>query len=322
MKKELNEVFDELTKNSSYDTYIDGFFGMGGSLKSLSGSLLKHGVKTVIVNDINPCIIKMHQNVRNNSIEMIDYFIETIRNEIVIPYGKLYVSAEDFIELKNKMVKRFYELQKKKSYGVEMSTLLIMISMFNYSGGLNIKNNGDIRFGNNIYQFRPITDFLYKTVKKINTFSELYNQFDMKFYNEDYFHLHKCLKYLPYTIWNIDTVYVKENYDKYIYEDMENLKNSDIRECKMNYGQSDFNHIGVLEGLKDIDFIYNNNTHPLMYHYKKKFSLNHKLFERNETMGSKKNENVKKVTEIILYANNFKQPINQSIENLPLEKCS
>ena len=110
----------------------------------------------------------------------------------------------------------------------------------------------------------------------------------MKFYNCDYFELYRTFKDRKNTLWNIDTVYVKENMTPYVKEEMESLTNAQIDGCACNYGQKVFDHLGVLESLKDIDFIYNNNIHPIMYYYAQKFNLKHKLFIRNENISNKK----------------------------------
>ena len=144
----------------------------------------------------------------------------------------------------------------------------------------------------------------------------------MKFFNSDYFALHKKFKNRKNTLWNIDPVYLKEDYTKYNLEEMMNFKNSDIKGCVVNYSQKDFNHIGVLETLKDIDFIYNNNTSPLLYHYINKFNLEHRLFNRKENITSAKGAKVKDITEIIIHKNNFKEPLNNIFDSKPLEKCA
>jgi hypothetical protein len=323
MRNDLNDIFNNyLTKYNQYDTYVDGFYGMGGSFKALSDSLQKHGVKTVIVNEINTCIITMHENIRNSPIKMRDYFLEFVRTEIIIPYKKLYIPIEEFLKVKQKMIQRFNELQKKKEFGIETSTLLIMLSAFNFSGMMSFKKGGIISFGKPIYEFDDIDDFFYKTIKRIDTYSELYNRFDMKFFNSDYFILHKEFKNRKNTLWNIDPVYFKANYSEYNTEEMMNLKNSDIPACVVNYAQKDFNHIGVLETLKDIDFIYNNNTSPILYHYINKLDLEYRPFDRKEVITSTKNAKVKNVVELILYKNNFKQPLNNIFDSKSLEKCA
>lgn len=213
-------------------------------------------------------------------------------------------------------------LQKKNEFGVETSTLFIMLCTSNFSGSVNFKKDGSIYFSNEIFRTKSIDDFYMRTIKKITKFSELYNQFDMEFYNNDYFVLHKHLKKLPNTLWNIDTVYVKEDYSDYDEEEMLNLKNEEIRECKANYGRNDFNHRGVLDSLEHIDFIYNNNTHPIMYHYIHKFKTHHKLFDRKSTMSGKKDTKCIKVTEIILYKDNFKKSANNFIPSKSTQECA
>jgi len=322
MAAELNDIFNNhLTKNNSYHTYIDGFFGMGGSFKALSDSLEKHGVKHIIANEINPCISKMHINIRNAPHKMKDYFLNVIRTKIIIPYGELYIPYNELLKVIRNLVDRFKYLQDKKEFGVETSTLLIMLSVFNYSGMLRFNKGGKLGLSKSIYKLGAINDFFLKTIKRIDTFSKLYNRFDMKFYNYDYLTLHKYYKDKENTLWNIDPVYLKENYKEYNKEEMENIKNSDIRECTVNYAQPQFKHLETLDTLEGIDFIYNNNTSPVLYHYIYKFNLQYQEFRRKENIDGKSGKKAKIVTEIILSKNNFK-PANNPLPSKPTTKCA
>lgn len=312
IKKELNEIFTEIAETNKFTTYIDGFFGMGGSFKALSDALLEHQVKEIIVNDINKCIVIMHKCIRDYADEMIEYYLERIRCDIVIPYQKLFIAAEDLIIVKKKWIAEFEEFQKDKKFGIETSTLFIMLCAFNFSGVVQMNKKGDIKFTQRLYCVYDIKSFLFNTIGRIRTFNELYNKFDMKFYSSDYFVLFQNYQYKTNALWNIDTVYLKEDYSEYKKSDMENIKNSSIVECTCNYGQDNFDHIGVLETLKNINFIYNNNSHPLIYHYIKKLNLNYKRFIRYEAINDNMKDKAKAIQELIVYGNNFKNTsINQ-----------
>jgi len=322
MRKELNDIFNNyLTRYNFYDTYIDGFYGMGGSFKALSDSLEKHGVKNIIVNEINPCISKMHMNIRNAPNKMKDYFLDVIRTKVVMPYGKLNIPYDEMIKAKKVLIDRFKYLQDREEFGVETSTLLIMLSAFNYSGMLQFRKGGKLGFGLPIYQYSDIDDFFLKTIKRIDTFSKLYNRFDMKFYNYDYLTLHKHFKDKPHTLWNIDPVYFKEDYREYNKEEMENIKNEDIRECTVNYAQPQFKHLECLDTIKDIDFIYNNNTSPLLYHYIYELNLEYKIFDRSDNINGKAKKKAKIIKELILHKNNYKNPANNLLQK-PTQKCA
>lgn len=323
MEEDLNDIFNNyLTKNNHYNTYIDGFFGMGGSFRALNDSLYNHGVRKVIVNEINPCISRMHENIRNSPQKMIDYFLEFMRTEIVIPHKKLYISADELLKIKKIMRKRFYSLQNKQMFGVETSTLMIMLSAFNYSGIVNFTKDGSISFGTPIYEYTDVEDFFYKTIKRINTYSHLYKRFEMKFINSDYLTLYKHYKKESHTLWNIDPVYLEENKRKYNKDEISNLEDSYLIGCGIDYSQKRFNHKGVLESLKDIDFIYNNNTHPLLHHYIQEFDLQSKPFIRKENTGSKKGKKVKEVEELTLYQTNYNKSANNLITSKPTQECA
>jgi len=323
MEEDLNDIFNNyLTKHNHYDTYIDGFYGMGGSFRALSESLHKHGVQKIIVNEINPCICRMHENIRNSPQKMIDYYLEFIRTEILIPHKKLYISTHKLLEIKRIMKKRFYSLQKEEKFGVETSTLMIMLSAFNYSGVVNFTKDGSISFGTLIYEAGDVEDFFYKTIKRINTYHNLYKKFEMKFFNSDYLTLYKHFKKEPNTLWNIDPVYLEENKQKYTREEILNIKDSELIGCGINYSQKIFNHRGVLESLKDIDFIYNNNIHPLLHFYIDEFDLKSKPFIRKDNTGSKKGKKVKEVEELTLYQNNYNKSANNLITSKPSQKCA
>ena len=318
MRKELNLIYNELSENNSYDTLIDPFCGMGGSIKSLEPSLIKSGVKKIIMNDINIRIITLHENVRNHKDEMIEEIIEIIREKILKRHNRLFITIDELHNIQTELREEFYTLQNNKDFGISLSVRLILLAQFNYSGVMTFQKNGDIRFVAGIYDAPDIKGFLFNAIESINVFNRLYNQFEMKFYNNDYFEVYNNFKYLPNTLWNIDTVYVKENYSEYIESEMDNLQNHEILGCSCNYSKSSFPHIEVLETLKDIDFIYNNNIHPIIQHFKKKLKLNSIFFERKESINAKDKTEVKRVTEVILYQNNFSrtlllEPINKSV---------
>lgn len=185
MKKELNEIFIEMTKTNKFNTYIDGFFGMGGSFKALSDALLEHQVKEIIVNDISKCIIIMHKCIRDYADEMIEYYLERIRCDIVMPYQKLFIAAKDLIIVKKKWIAEFESLQKDKKFGIETSTLFIMLCAFNFSGVVQMNKNGDIKFTQRLYCVGDVKNFLFNTISRISTFHELYSKFEMKFYSSN-----------------------------------------------------------------------------------------------------------------------------------------
>jgi len=143
----------------------------------------------------------------------------------------------------------------------------------------------------------------------------------MTIYNSDYFTLYREFKNRPNTLWNIDPVYLKEDYRPYNKDEMQNITNADIKECEVNYSQANFKHLECLETLKDIDFIYNNNTSPVLYHYINKFNLQFKVFNRKEAISAKSNQNVKTVQETIIYQNNYKKAANNFIEKSS-QKCA
>jgi len=305
METEIQECYKELSITKTFEVYIDPFTGMAGSFKALEELLKSSNVKKVILNDINTCIITFHENIRNHKDEMIDEFLEIIREKIIKKYKKLFLTVEEFEEVQSILRDEFYQLQEEKKFGVQTSIRLILLSAFNYSGVMSIKRDGDITFSKSIYDANDIKDFLFNTITRIETFNNLYTQFEIEFYNEDYFRVFDKFKKQPNTLWNIDTVYLKEDYSEYIESDMENLSSSDIPECSCNYGQKIFPHIEVLETLKEIDFIYNNNEHPILKHYEKKFNLKSKYFTRKESIDAKNATEVKEVREMILFQNNF-----------------
>jgi len=304
-KNELNEVYSMLSKGRVYETIIDGFCGTGGSIKALEPSLLKSGVKKIVMNDISPCVITLHENVRNASQDMIDEYVEIIRVKVIQKYQKLFLTLDEFEEILTELKEEFNTFQKSGEFGVKTSVIFMMLSSFNYSGIVDFKVGGNINLYETIYDGTKVRNFLFGIPARIKEYSRLYNQFEMVFYNEDYFRLYEALKHSPKTLWNIDTVYVKENYSEYIQSEMEKLRNSDIAECYCNYGQKKFPHIEVLETLEDINFIYNNNTHPILTHYKNKFNLNSIDFLRNDNINADNKKKAKKIKEEILFQNNF-----------------
>lgn len=81
-------------------------------------------------------------------------------------------------------------------------------------------------------------------------------------------------------------------------------------------------HLETLDTTKEIDFIYNNNTSPVLYHYIYKFNLKHREFDRSDNIDGKARKKTKVIRELILFGNNYKQPANNPLLQKPTQKCA
>ena len=87
------------------------------------------------------------------------------------------------------------------------------------------------------------------------------------------------------------------------------VSSKDLKDCAIDYNQK-FDHIRILKELDNLNFIYNNNAHPILNYYANEFNINVGTFIRNEVTSSKLGETTKKVKELILFKNSL---LNKSV---------
>lgn len=312
MDNELNEVFDFLHSekikktNCGYDTIVDIFGGAGNSMLVLEDSLKVSGVKNFILNDINPVIYQTHLDYKENPNELRNEFSEIIRTKFIKRYGTIFLEKKKFEEVIAILVDELKNLEDKKQYSSSSSILFIILRDLAYSGAINFHSDGTFKFSKKIYDLKRYFPWFFRQLNRISYFSKIYNDLDIQIYNLDCFELleMKGIKGNPNALINLDPPYIKQTTKNYAFEELEHLTSKELKDCDIDYNQK-FPHIELLKLLPNYNFIYNNNSHPIVNFYANKINSNSKPFNRKEVMTSKKDKEVKIVEETILFKNSI-----------------
>jgi len=319
MIEELNDVFDKLhlekhsITSKGYDTFIDLFGGGANSTIALLDSLKLGGCKEFIFNDIDKCVYSTHLNCKEKPEEMISEFSEFIRTNFIKPYKTVFLSNEIYNKIIAPEIDEFYRLQTNKDYGVPLSIRFMLFRELSYSGTLKYrseKDGGGHQFTKKVYDMSRATSEIFRIIPKIMKFSELYNKHNIKFYNEDAFDLLQTDKFkdLSHTLINLDPPYVDEMKEDIDEEKLKVMTSEELKDCTIDYNIQ-FNHIALLESLSSMNFIYNNNRHPIVEFYANKINASYETFNRNECISSKKDKKNKTVEEYIVYNNSTIHPL-------------
>lgn len=321
MKKELiyclNSLVVEKVKktNKGFKIFIDGFVGAMNSTIVLMDELVLLGFEKVIVNDINPCLVQVHFDIRNRPNELTSEYLEIIRTKYFKNYGGIFLEKEQYEQIHYELNEEFMELQKNNEFGIRTSIIFLLLQGTTYSGiprydKSKKAKSTDFKFSKKIYDIDRYHSVLLNQIPKIRKFSKIYNKIDIEFRNQDFFNLVEEFRTNEEVLFNLDVPYFEELKE----EDTSNkmsleTTSKDLKDCAIDYNQK-FDHIRILKELDNLNFIYNNNAHPILNYYANEFNINVGTFIRNEVTSSKLGETTKKVKELILFKNSL---LNKSV---------
>jgi len=315
MKVELNYIFEKVyleklrKTGKGFDIFIDGFAGAMNSTIVLMDSLILANVKKVIINDINPCLIQVHNDIRNNSKALISEYTEIIRTKYIKKYGGLFLTVEEYKQIHYELNEEFMRLQRANQFGVRTSIIFLLLQGVMYSGIPKYdKSEGakdtDFKFTYKIYDIERYHSVILNQIPKIRQFSKIYNEVDIEFRNQDFFELLEEFKYNPDVLFNLDVPYIKEGKEVLNVELLSIMTSKDLEDCVINYNLY-FDHLKIIKELENINFIYNNNAHPILNYYANRFDISVGNFTRKECTATKLGEETKKVKELILFKNSL-----------------
>jgi site-specific DNA-adenine methylase len=244
-------------------------------------------------------LLTVHENIAYNYDELKKEYITIIKDKIIKPYGTTHIQYEEQLKVYEEIRAEFYELQNKKEFGVACSIRFIILTMFSYSG--NTKINDDLTFQftkESVYNEKGLLATLSIPIR-LKKFNEIYNKFDIEFRFGNAFDLLEEYKNNQNVLLNMDPPYVKEDRSK------EMTENTIIIGVGIEYGQQDFSHERLVKDyLNCTNFIYNNNIHPFLLDYEKKYNLHSTIHDRpNSNSRVEKGEKRDIVREIILWEN-------------------
>ena len=321
MKKELiyclNSLVVEKVKktNKGFKIFIDGFVGAMNSTIVLMDELVFLGFEKVIVNDINPCLVQVHFDIRNRPNELISEYLEIITTKYFKNYGGIFLEKEQYEQIHYELNEEFMKLQKNNEFGIRTSIIFLLLQGTTYSGiprydKSKKAKSTDFKFSKKIYDIDRYHSVLLNQIPKIRKFSKIYNKIDIEFRNEDFFNLVEEFRTNKEVLFNLDVPYFEELKEEDTANKMSlETTSKDLKDCAIDYNQK-FDHIRILKELDNLNFIYNNNAHPILNYYANEFNINVGTFIRNEVTSSKLGETTKKVKELILFKNSL---LNKSV---------
>ena len=315
MAEELNEIFDKLYlekvayTNKGYDSFIDVLGGAANSTIVLLDSLIISGVKKFYFNDIDCCIYNTHKNCKDKSEEMINQFSEFVRTKFIQPYGTIFLDRDTYQKIISEEIDEFYKLQSNKDYGASTTVRFMFLRELAFSGVLRYRkkeDGGGHEYSKSIYNMKRATNELFRIIPKIMKFSKLYNEIDIQFYNMDAFELLELdeFKNNADCLVNLDPPYVDEMQDDIDEDILKDMSDNELEDCTVNYNV-DFKHIDLLKKFNKMNFIYNNNKHPIVEYYSNKVNASHELFNRVDNLSATKDKKSKIVQEYIVNNNSL-----------------
>jgi len=239
--------------NNKIDTLVSPCAGSVSGVISYSEILKSHGIKHLVLNDLNLTIINFFKNVKEN--------IQELKNEVVnlIIESKDYLNdlccdKEDYKILYQYFLEKLKEFEKNGLHShITASALFYFLSRDSYNGiyKYDIENNFTKQVNMSPDDRSRLQIFL-KNVLELDKISEFLNSFEtVEFLTMDCIELVNRTNHLKNVIYDADPVYVKtESEDDLIF-------------VGNNYGfeKESFDHKGFLEAFKGTNFIYFNNTH-------------------------------------------------------------
>jgi hypothetical protein len=313
MKEELNEIFEKLyydklnRTGTGYTIFVDTFGGALNSTLVLKSLLQLTDVKTFIANDIDKVVYHTHLHCKEEPNEMIKEFANIIITKFIDIYGTIFISKIKFQSVLKELVEEFNELQTTENYCIALSVRFIILRDFQFSGNLEYnKKTGLMRMSSKIYDTKKMYKWFFKQPIRIQRISKIYNELDIQFYNLDCFELLKLkeIKNNPNALINLDPPYVKQTNKTFTEEELEKMTDKEIEDCRVDYNQK-FPHTELLKLLPTMNFIYNNNKHPIVDYYVKKMTAKSVIFDRKEKMTARKGKKVAIVKESIVYYNSL-----------------
>lgn len=203
------------------------------------------------------------------------------------------------------------QLQRSNQFGVRTSIIFLLLQGVMYSGIPKYDNSEnardtDFKFSHKIYDIDRYHSVLLNQIPKIKQFSKIYNQVEIEFRNQDFFGILEEFRGNPHVLFNLDVPYITEGKEVLDDEYLSKMTSKDLEDCVINYNLY-FDHLKIIKELKNINFIYNNNAHPILTYYASKFDIEVGEFMRSENTSSKLGEETKRVKEFILFKNSFVQ---------------
>jgi len=294
LSKDLNILFKKY-KNKNITTYIEPFAGGLGSFIFTLPTLKEIGVKKVYLNDINTSLISTYKIIKTDPDIIYNAYISIEKQyQKTIPKSAyLLHKTNDKKELRlllqganDFFIKKRLEFNKiKHKESLKASALFLFLMQHCFNSVYRENNSGHF---NSPYNWETgIPNF---NLKKDNfkEYSDLFNSFDIEFYNESCFVFLERFKHIiHFSLLYCDPPYY----------------NADKAENKYNE-----NHFGKKEQILLLDYIkyftysaFSNHKDTMFTHFCKENKFKNLTFHRSNIMSSKSTSRKDKVAETLAF---------------------
>lgn len=261
LKEHLKKEVDVILSQKKLTHYVEPFAGGLGAFLGVYDTLLNHGVKNIILNDINAKLINFYTIVRDNPEALIKQYhnLETAFNMTIPEQSKLLHKTKDKVVLKTllKPCEENYK-QVRDNFNQQQSPELSAASLLflqnhcfngvyreNSKGGYNTPFNWEAK----LYTEEKIRE-------KVLSVHNLFKQFNIQFSNVSF----EDINFNDYSLYYLDPPYINE---------VEALENQ--------YHKDSFNVEKQKQLIKKISkssFIYSNHDNELLLKEFQNYSLN------------------------------------------------
>ncbi len=234
-----------LTNKKNIDTYVEPFAGGLGAFLSVYDTLLKMGVKNIVINDINKKLIDFYEVVNNKSEELIvEYLSLELDFEKTIPENARQLNiSKHKDQLKPLMSKAddFYKSIRSKfnneKDAIKSSAYLLFLQKHCFNGIYRENSKGEY---NTPFNWEPKVFTNDDVKERIIDLKGVFSKFNMIFSSQSF----ELLDYNKNTIYYLDPPYVNED----VIENKYNKIGFDMDKQKQ-----------LINLLKDMRFVYSNH---------------------------------------------------------------
>ncbi len=252
LKERLNkEVDDILNKNKDIDTYIEPFAGGLGAFLGIYETLLKHNIKTVIINDINHKLVNFYNTIKNDSDKLIKEYIhleESFASKIPEHAFKLH-KIKDKIEIKSLLEDAYrYYIEVRNSFNnnidnIKSAAALLFLQHHCFNGIYRENSKGGYNTPFN-WEIRIVTEA--KIRDKVLAVLGVFNSFNITFTSGSF----ENVDYSKNALYYLDPPYINE------VEALENSYNKDVFNID--------SQLKLINLIKDTKFLYSNHDNNIL----------------------------------------------------------
>lgn len=279
--KFANDISTVITK--SHKSYSEPFCGALGAFLGIEQKLFDSGVRTVVLNDINPAIIAIYNEILTNTESFIAVYLEIEEKFTAICPGPQNYKNKDFlVECKNyyNRIRADFNSKKKNNKTNYLEFLFLQKHAFNGVYRENGKGEHNVPFN---WQGKPIDiESFAAHVKELHV---VFSKFDILFTNKNVFDI----EFDEDTLYYLDPPYYNE-------AATENQYNKDSFDPA---AQSK-----LITKIMNISYIYSNHNSDFIV---SQFvsNINKKILNRKNIMTGKGGDKSSSVEEILIWSDNI-----------------